>query len=355
MPNKIKIRRGTDANRTGATTIQDYEVHYSTSNSGTGRPERLWVADSAAAARNSDDLLIGPFEFVSGDSRIGVTTDYVNGRVTISYVDAATFNPSRSLTAVASTYSNNDTIEVGDTFGGPHSLTVGIGGGANEVKIDRAGYTYNSSTSYFASPLNALDGTVLNSGTQSLSWSQSISVPAGFAISNLNNRRVPVTLTCDPPTASGFSAASSTLYFNFGWRLRGFISTTLHNSSSLPTAANITSTSGSHISRFNAISQTPTSATQYNWLLPNDAQQWHVYLVHTCSPDTSGDLFGWTPAATVVGSGAIGLTEVTNIVAGDYVTGNIGGQSTTKYYRVWRVGGTSGYYGDGSTLQLSIS
>lgn len=354
MPNKIKVRRGTDAQRQGATTLDNYEVHYSTGNSSNGRPERLWVADSAAGAHaNSGDVLIGPYEFLSGDSRIGVTTDYATGRVIISYVDAATFGPSRSITQVASTYSNNSTIEVGDVFGGPHSLTVGVGGGANEVKPDRAGYTYSGSTAYFASPLNAIDGTLLNSGTQSLSWSQSISAPANFSLSG--SRNVPVTLFVDPPAASGFSQVSSNFNFAFGWRVRGFISTTLYTPVLLPTAANITSTSGSNISRFNAVQQTPTSTTQRDYLLPNDGQQWHAYLVHTCSPDASGDLYGWTPSATVVGSGAISLTEVTAITAGDYVEGNIGGQATTKYYRVWRFGGTTGFFGDGSTLSFNIS
>jgi hypothetical protein len=360
MSNRIKVKRGSDTARQSA-TLQEGEIHYSTGNaSGAGRPERLWISDSSAASANSGDLLVGPFEFVSGDSRITVATDYQTGKVTIGYLDAASWNPSQTLTAVASTYSNNATIEAGDTFGGPHTLTVTTGGGANEVKIDRAGYTQGANTAYFASPLNAIDGNVLASGSATLSYATSFPTPSAFKLSDLGTRRIKIRVFCDPPTASGQSQDASDLYFNYGWRVRGFISTDLYNPSNLPTPTQIVSTSGANRSQFNVIQQTPTSAATRSYVLPNDGQQWHCYLVHSCSPDATGDLFGWTPSATVVGSGAISLTEVTDLVNADIVSvgssgTNLGGQPTNKYYRIWRFGGTSGYFGDGSTLQFSIS
>lgn len=361
MSNKIKVRRGSDADRKNATTIQDYEIHYSTANSdGAGRPERLWVADSNAAAGNSQDLLVGPFEFVSGDARITVNTDYQTGRVTIGYLDAATWNPSQSVTRVASTYSNNSTIEAGDSFGGPHTLTVTTGSGANEIRIDRAGYTFNNAFAYFASPLDAIDGNVLASGSANLSWSQNIATPAGFSIANLDTRRVKVRVFADPPAGSGFSQDGSDHYFGFGWRLRGFVSTQAFSSATLPTVSQITSTSGSNLSRFNSIVQTPTTATQYNYALPNDGQKWFPYLVHTCAPDPSGDLYGWEPSVSVVGSGPIGISEVTQLTSAEVVVvgasgQNLGGQSVAKAYRVWRIGSSDGYTGNGSTLQFIIS
>lgn len=364
MPNKIRVRRGTDAQRTAATNIDNYEIHYSTGNAGDGRPERLWIADSAATAGNSGDLLVGPFSFHSGSNQITVSTDYQTGRVTIGYQDAATFAPSRSVTRVASTYSNNSTIEVGDAFTGSHTFTVTVGSGSNEIGIDRAGFTYLSNTTNFASPLNAIDGLLLNSGSQSLSWAQSLSAPANFSIANIANRRRVVTIFTDPPAGSGFSQTSSTANFDFGWRVRGFVSTTLYNAQSLPTVAQVTSTSGANISRFNEIQQTPTSATVRNYLLPNDGQQWHCYLVHSCDPvegSPVADGYGWTPSATVVGSGAIALTEVTDLANQDLLIcgagqSNLGGQTTSqKIYRIWRFGGQTGFFGDGSTLSFSIT
>lgn len=350
MSNKIRVRRGSDTERKSATTIDDYEIHYSHTNSdGEGRPERLWVADSASAAGNSQDVLVGPYEFVSGDPRISVDADYTTGRVTIGYQDAATYNPTQSLSATAATYSANSVIEVGDSFGSSHTLTVANGSGANETRIDRAGYIFNNSTAYFASPLNAIDGVLLTSPSQSLSWTQTIAAPSNFSISSLANRRKSIQIFCDPPAGSGFNQDSSTSYFNWGWRVRGFASTTAYSTSLLPTASDITSTSGSNISMFNAIQQTPTSATVRTWTLPAGGP-WFLYLVHTCSPDSSGDLYGWTPTATLVGSGAVSVTEVTDIAAGDFVqaNGTIGGQTTTKYYRVWRIGVASGYAGNQS-------
>lgn len=351
MSNKIKVRRGTDTARQSA-TIDNYEIHYSTGNTGDGQAERLWVADSNASNATSNDLLIGPYEFVSGHSQITVSTDYTTGRVSIGYQDAASFNPSQSLTAVASTYANNSTIEAGDTFGGNHTLTVTTGTGSNEVLIDQAGYTYDSLTGYFASPLNLPDGITLASGSQSLSWAQSVATPSGFSTSSINDRRTGVVIFCNPASGSGFSQDSSTKYFNWGWRVAGFLSTTDYTSS--PTTAQILSTSGSNLNQFNVVQQTPTNATTRNWVLPNDGSQWYPYLVHSCSPNGGSDDFGWTPSATVVGSGSIGLSEVTDL-SSDVVIGSLGGQANTKYYRVWRVGGASGYYGDGSTLSLSIS
>lgn len=363
MANKIRVKRGTDLARKGANPDQ-YEIHYSTQNGDDGRPERLWVTDSSSATANAGDVLIGPYEFVSGDPRIGVTTDHVNGTVSIAYVDEATWNPSQSLTEVASGYSNNSTIEAGDTFNGPHTITVTTGSGANEVKIDRAGFINGAATTYFASPLDEIDNNVLASGSASYSWSQSIATPTAFEIANIATRRYDITVFCDPEQGSGQSRDQSTQRFNWGWRIAGFVSTSAYTSLSLPTASQIVSTSGSNINQFNTVRQTPTSAFQEGFTLPNDGQFWYPYLVHTCSPEdvagTYEDAFGWTPSATLVGSGSVGLTEITDLAAGDLIFTatngtQIGGQANAKTYRMWRIGGASGYYGDGSTLLFSFS
>ena len=104
---------------------------------------------------------------------------------------------------------------------------------------------------------------------------------------------------------------------------------------------------------FNAVMQTPTASTVRTWTLPAGGP-WYIYLVHSCSPDASGDEYGWTPTATLVGSGAVSVSEVTDIANGDFVTGNIGGQSTTKYYRVWRIGASTGYAG-GQSWSFAIA
>ena len=355
MANKIKVRRGTDVQRTGATTLEDHEIHYSTANAGDGRPERLCVADSSAGAHaNSGDVLIGPFRFEGGASgRIVVNADYQTGQVVIDYQDAATYSPSSSLTAVASTYSNNASVEAGDTFTGPHTISVAKGSGGNEVLIDRASVTYLGSTTNFASPLNAVDGATAATG--SLSWSQSIPTPANFSIGNIADRRAAVTVTMDPAQGSGFSADAEARYFNFGWRVRGFVATTQYSSLSLPNSTVVTGSG----SQFNDVVQTPTTAFTKSWTLPSGSN-WYLYFLHSCSPDGSPgsitDEFGWTPTFTLVGSGQVGFVEVTDLAEGDlYQTGtggNVGGQSAAKTYRLWRSPFT---YAGGQTITLQIS
>lgn len=355
MPNKIKVRRGSDAQRTSSTTIEDHEIHYSTGNAGDGRPERLWIADSSAGAHaNSGDVLVGPFRFAAGASgRILVNADYQTGQVVIDYQDAATFSPSATLSAVASTYSGGATVEVGDAFTGPHTVSVAKGAGGNEVLIDRASVAYLASTTNFASPLNAVDGSTAASG--SLSWSQSIPTPSGFSIGNVADRRVAVTVTMDPAQGSGFAADAEVKHFNFGWRVRGFIATTQYSALSLPNSTVVAGTG----SQFNDVIQTPTTAFTRSWTLPAGSS-WYLYLMHTCGPQGSPgsvtDAYGWTPTFTLVGSGQVGFVEVTDLVEGDlYETGtggNVGGQSVAKSYRLWRSPFT---YAGGQTITLQIS
>jgi len=355
MANKIKVRRGTDTQRTSATTLEDHEIHYSTGNAGDGRPERLWIADSAAGAHaNSGDVLIGPFRFAGGSSgRIVVDADYQTGDVVIDYQDAATFNPSSSLSAAASTYSTNAIVEAGDSFTGPHTISVVQGSGGNEVAIDRASVSYLGSTTNFASPLNAIDGSTAASG--SLSWSQSIATPSSFSISSIGSRRTGISVAMDPEQGSSFSADTETRYFNFGWRVRGFIATTQYSALSLPSSTVVTGSG----SQFNDVVQTPSNAFTKSWVLPAGSS-WYLYFLHTCSPDGSPgsvvDDYGWTPTFTLVGSGQVGFVEVTDLVEGDlYDTGtggNIGGQSNGKSYRIWRSPFT---YAGGQTITLQIS
>ena len=56
-----------------------------------------------------------------------------------------------------------------------------------------------------------------------------------------------------------------------------------------------------------------------------------------------------------MGSGAIGMTEVTDLAEGELLMGSLGGQPSSKSYRVWRIGSESGYFGAGQSLTFSIT
>jgi hypothetical protein len=347
--NSILPKRGDESQRLTTTKIAENEIHVSKNNAGDGRSTRCFVRQS-----QGQDVLVGPFEFVPGTSgRITVSPDYDSGRVVIDYQDAATFSPSSSLTAVASAYSNNSTIEAGDTFTGPHVVAVAKGGGANETLIDRATFEYLGSTFTFASPLQAIDGQTAASG--SFSWSQQLTTPADFSLSNVSTRRRSITVRIDPAQGSGFSQSAQTRNFNWGWRLVGFRSTTLFSDTTGLTTQIVANGAVS-----NQVKQTPTSEfSNVTFTMPADGNFHRLYIAHTCSPDDAGsiyaDAFGWTPSAVLVGSGAIGLTEVTDLASGDVLLGSLGGQSATKAYRVWRVGSASGYFGEGQSLTFSFS
>jgi len=348
--NSILPKRGTESQRLTTTKIAENEIHVSKSNAGDGRATRCFVRQA-----QGQDVLVGPFEFVPGASgRIVVSPDYDSGRVVIDYQDAATFSPSASLTAVASSYSNNSTAEAGDTFTGPHTVSVSKGGGANEVLLDRASFEYLASTFTFAAPLDAIDGATAASG--SFSWSQQLTTPASFNLANVANRRRSITVRIDPAQGSGFPQSSQARNFNWGWRLVGFRSTTLFTS-----VVGLTPQIVANGSVYNQVRQTPTSEfPSITFTMPSDGGFHRLYVAHTCMPEETGgglygDAYGWTPSAVLVGSGAIGMTEVTDLAEGELLMGSLGGQPSTKSYRVWRIGSESGYFGAGQSLTFSIT
>lgn len=379
MANKIKVRSGLDTQRTQSTTIDEREIHYSTSNAdGEGRPERLWIADSAAEANNSDDLLIGPFHFVEGPSgKIRVTANYQTGKVEIDWREPSTFNPTMSRTLRATNYSNNATLEAGDSFNSPtgHDFTITSINSATELPIDWGTYSYqlvgapSAVSGSFPAPINAQnDGNTISGGTASTQTIvQTFPTPASFTLSSINTRRQSVTINARTSTADGNVLDTDTFHLNFGWRVRGFISQTLFGNGVLPTPAQINAGSSFHY-----ISQTPTSATSYNttkFVLPNDGGSYHLYLVHTCGQNNVGsgqDEYGWIPSLVQTNSqgvvtASINPVEVTDYVGGDVLIDSLGstngsalGNQTAKAYRVWRLT-SAPQPGNGDTVHTIIT
>ena len=384
MSNKIKVKRGTEAERTQA-TLDNYEIHYSTQNgTGSGQAERLWITDPAAANKNGADLLVGPFKFVEGPSgKIRVTANYSTGNVEIDYREPSTFDPTMSATFRANSYSNNAVLEAGDAFNNTttgHSLTIASRDIATELAIDWGTYEYQFVGSpsgvggSFPAPLDAQDNVTISGGTSSTRTLTGLSIPTPptFTLTgagNLNTRRQAFTVKARTTTFDGDLLDQATYYANFGWRVRGFISQQLFTSANLPTAADITGSG----SRFHYIAQTPTTATSHNttkFALPNDSAAYHLYIVTTCGQGNansgSPDEYGWTPSlvqtnAAGVVTGTITPLEVTDYANGDLVIASIGGTNNSalgnqnaKAYRVWRLT-SAPQPGNGDTVYTIIT
>lgn len=366
MSNRIKVKRGTDANRLNA-TLQDNEISYSTGNaSGEGRPRRFWVTDGSAPQdeANGGDVLIGPFEFEAGSSgKIAVVADYSTGKVVIDYVEPSTFNPTLTFNAFANagttslggtSYGSNANpiVEVLDEFDGTHVASVTKASGTTEVEIDHAFVNVGGgNTINFGGNLASLNNVTAASGSLNIDTDYAISGSV-FNATNLANRQIAAVVSAQAAASSGITTVRTfTRQLRFGWRIRGFYSAAQFNEFDVGPTLRQAIVGGGSV--FNTVVQspngTPNSNTLYSYQLPASGGPYFLYFVHSCMPDADGnnnaiDTFGWTPTFRLQGSGgAENWFEVTNLAdsvvlqcsAGDQLF--IGGQTNTaKQYRVWR-------------------
>lgn len=366
MSNRIKVKRGTDANRLNA-PLQDNEISYSTDNvSGDGRPRRFWVTDSTATAteHNGNDVLIGPFEFEAGSSgKIAVVADYSTGKVVIDYVDPSTFNPTLTFNAFANagdtnfggtSYGTNANpiVEVLDEFDGTHVATVTKASGTSEVEIDYAYVNVGSgNTLPFGGNLASLNNETAASGSLNINTDYAIS-GSNFNATNLGSRQIAAVVSAQAAASSGVTTVRDfTRQLRFGWRIRGFYSAAQYNEFDVSTTLRQAIVGGGSV--FNTVVQspkgTPNSNTLYSYQLPASGGPYFLYFVHSCMPGLDGnnneiDTFGWTPTFRLQGSGgAENWFEVTNLDEAVVLQCSgggalfIGGQTNTvKQYRVWR-------------------
>lgn len=356
MSNPILPKRGDEANRATSSAIVENEVHVSKNNAGAGADTRFWVRGSGGL-----DTLVGPYEFVAGN-QISVSTDTTTGRVTIGYQEAATFNPSFSLTRSASSYGGSPSvIEVGDSYSGGQTYNVAIGNGANEVEIDRAQWTRGNTTASFAQPLGTVDGDTATSG--SYVDNSVISAPTDFRLASNTSRRTIVTMRLDADDDSSFGFVNRNQQWNWGWRLVPFISTTkfveedpavtssLILNNLMKTVSNGTPTT----TNFNQINQNASFA-DFGVTLPANGTAYYPYIAFTIDvPEVGTNSYGWEPnGVTLLPTSPLGFTEVYGKNTFPW-QGSLGGQNTAKQYAIYRIGSSTGYVGSGQSLTFRLT
>lgn len=389
MANKIKVKRGAENDRAGA-TITDYEIHYSTQNGGTGRPERFWVADSNATAKDGGgDLLVGPFEFVSSDGKISVSADYQTGRVSFGLIADKTYNPTRTFklnlggytTAFRDTtdgnqniqtaslpYNGNLVAEAGESFGGNygsvdrnHQITVKNDSGENPVLIDHAYVNVEGTTTTFSqTELQAADGTVWQDtvNTASQNFNTIVATPGTFGatvsgsgtVQSITGDSVTDTLVAVPDINEvGFSNSTLSRSFKWGWRVTWFASQNPnygYNAGSgqfvYPTASEITSAvnaTGGEAVAYRPWDLNGGSGVKVTVNLPAGSG-WYFYLVTTTAPpnfqpgESGEDPYGWIPYAYSTGNLQQTLTEVTDRL-------NVLGHGNS----IWSTSSNGGHFG----------
>lgn len=396
MANRIKVKRGTDADRL-VSNLETNEISYSTGGDDGGRPRRFWVTDTSATANeaNNSDVLIGPFEFV-GSSKIQVDADYTTGRVQFSLIADQTFNPTRTLLLNGAGYTNayttgtnsstqlvtteawpsdNPVLEAKEVYGSTvnHKITLKNDAGANPVKADYAEVVMEGTTTTFdQSELQAYDSIVWDdlTTTAQKNFNTVVSTPATFAatvsngtVTTMTGDSKTYTLNIKPAASSGFPDRSTSTAASWGWKVAWFPAQNEDwDEDNLPTVAEINqgiANGGGVTIAYRPWAMNNGQGVKCTFTTPSgQGNNWAIYFVTTTDSATGGfptavDSYGWEPYAYSSSNLGQTLTEVTNrgaakvrdVAAGATQIGSIGQNGMAKFYRIWKLSPPGGYTG----------